>query len=62
MSIQTISEIRNERKKAWSQIGWLKIPSARGSSMIGTQPHKANTLSHKRMSPNWPSDQISRYY
>ena len=50
MSLQTISGTRSE-KKACSQIGWLKIPSARGSSMIGTQPDKANTLSHNRMSP-----------
>ena len=60
MSLQTISETRSERKKASSQIGGLKIPSARGSSMIGTQPHKANTLSHNRMSPKWY--QISQYY
>ena len=60
MSLQTISGKRSEKKKACSQIGWLKIPSARGSSMIGTQPHKANTLSHNRMSPKWY--QISQYY
>ena len=60
MSLQTISGKRSEKKKACSQIGWLKIPSARGSSRIGTQPHKANTLSHNRMSPKWY--QISQYY
>ena len=65
MTTQTISETK--WNKEWKEEGMVtnrmvKIPSARGSSMIGTQPHKANTLSHKRMSPNWPSDQISRYY
>ena len=60
MSLQTPSETRSERKKACSQIGWLKIPSARGSSMIGTQPHKANTLFHNRMSPKWY--QIRHFY
>ena len=59
MSLQKISETRSERKKAWSQIGWLKFHLLVEAAWL---EHSHIRQTHLVTTGRVPSDQISRYY